>query len=315
MTRGKSDRRSEAGDALLVNYLLGNLTEEEQAAVEDRTFVDPDFLVAVEATEADLIDAYVHGDYSPTERRRFEQRFLASPERRKKVAFARDLARVAAETKAAEAALTTRVSRWRWLVAWVREGTPAFQLAAGLAVLICIAGISVLVFQNVAMRARLAALQTQERDLQARAGDLRRQLDDEQARTASLAARPAQQPANGAPAPPIASLVLLSGVSRAESDREQLLLNPSAQIANIEIQLEPRDDYPRFRAELRTSGGEEILIRGNLARRRTAAAYTVSLDVPASALATGRYELALKGVSDDQSVQDIGYYYFTVRTP
>ena len=111
----------------------------------------------------------------------------------------------------------------------------------------------------------------------------------------------------------IASLVLVSGVSRAESGREQLLLNPSAQIAHIEIQLEPRDDYPRFRAELRTIGGEEVLVRGNLARGGTAASNTVSLDVPASALAAGQYELALKGVLNDQSVQDIGYYYFTVR--
>ena len=87
MSRGQSDMRSEPIDeALLVKYLLGSLTEEEQADVEDRTFANPDFLIAVEAAEADLIDAYVRGDFSETERRSFEQRFLVSPERRKKVA-------------------------------------------------------------------------------------------------------------------------------------------------------------------------------------------------------------------------------------
>ncbi len=84
-------------------------------------------------------------------------------------------------------------------------------------------------------------------------------------------------------------------------------------VAHIEIQLEPRDDYPRFRAELRTLSGEEVLIRGSLPRRAGTAGYTVSLDVPASALAMGQYELALKGILNDQSTQDIGYYYFSVQ--
>src|SRR5262245_48171266 len=123
--------RSEPIDeALLVKYLLGTLTEKEQAGLEDRAFADPDFLVAVEATEADLIDAYVRGDFSETERRSFEQRFLVSPERRKKVAFARDLARVTAETKAAEPALSTRLSPRQLLVGLVRGWSPALQFAA-----------------------------------------------------------------------------------------------------------------------------------------------------------------------------------------
>ena len=33
----------------------------------------------------------------------------------------------------------------------------------------------------------------------------------------------------------------------------------------------------------------------------------------ASALTSGEYELALKGVTNDQSTQDVGYYYFHVR--
>jgi hypothetical protein len=37
------------------------------------------------------------------------------------------------------------------------------------------------------------------------------------------------------------------------------------------------------------------------------------VDVPASSLATGEYELALKGPSQGQSAVDIGYYYFSIR--
>jgi len=52
----RSDRSDER---LLVRYLLGYLSEEEQVQVEDRAFADQDYLGSLEATEADLIDAYV----------------------------------------------------------------------------------------------------------------------------------------------------------------------------------------------------------------------------------------------------------------
>jgi len=103
------------------------------------------------------------------------------------------------------------------------------------------------------------------------------------------------------------------GLSRAQTSVEQLVLDPSVQIARIEIELESRDDFPRFRAELRTRRGEEILSRSNLVRRKSGPGFAVSIDVPASALAAGDYELALKGITADRTSQDIGYYYFGVQ--
>src|SRR5215467_4507664 len=98
MDGGQTDMRTERADeVLLQNYLLGNLSEEAQVQVEDRAFADPDYLAAVEAAEADLIDAYVRGELSEPDRRQFERLFLLSSERRKKVEFAKALAQVAAE--------------------------------------------------------------------------------------------------------------------------------------------------------------------------------------------------------------------------
>src|SRR4051812_7338736 len=84
-------------ESLLVRYLLGNLTEEEQVRVEDQAFAEPDYLRAIEAAEADLIDYYVRGELAQADRQAFERRFLTSPQRRGKVEFARALARVTAE--------------------------------------------------------------------------------------------------------------------------------------------------------------------------------------------------------------------------
>jgi endonuclease YncB( thermonuclease family) len=103
------------------------------------------------------------------------------------------------------------------------------------------------------------------------------------------------------------------GLSRAQTRVERLVLGPSVQIARIEIQLESRDDYPRFRAELRTKSGEEVLSQGNLAKRKSGPGFAVSIDVPASALAAGDYEMVLKGIAADRTSQDVGYYYFGVQ--
>ena len=69
------------------------------------------------------------------------------------------------------------------------------------------------------------------------------------------------------------------------------MLGRGAQLAHIEIQLEARDEYPRFRAAVQTRSGKEILVLSDLTARRTGAGQIVSMDVPASALGTGEYEL------------------------
>jgi len=291
-----------------VKYLLGKMTEEEQGDVEDRAFADADYLSALEATEADLIDAYVRGELSQSDRRSFEFRFLTSRERRRKVEFARALATITSESKTQEPRAPARPFFMRALWGW----NPVVPFAAAAAVLICIAGGAWLVSENAASRARVAGLEAERRGFEAREQSLRQQLGEEQNRVAALAAQN-RQPSEAARAPLVASLVLVPGLSRARTEVEQLVLSPSVQIARIEIELESRDDFPRFRAELRTRRGEEVLTRGNLVRRKSGPGFAVSVDVPASALAVGDYELALKGITADHTSQDVGYYYFGVQ--
>jgi hypothetical protein len=252
-------------EALLIRYLLGSLTEEEQVEIENRAFTDSNYMAALETAEADLIDAYVRAHLSPAERRAFEHRFLTSPGRRSKVEFARALAIVASESQA-DILVRPRQS----LLGLIRGWKPLAQ-ATAVAILILVAGGSWLIVRNAAIRSRPAS--------------------------------PAA----------VASLVFLPGLTRAENRVEQLHLSASVQIVHVEIQLEPRDDYPRFRAELHTRSGKEILTEDNLSSHRTDADYSVTFDVPATMLAAGQYELALKGIPDNQSVQDIGYYYFNVH--
>jgi hypothetical protein len=311
MSGDKSHMRTDSVDELLlVKYLLGRLTEEEQVQVEDRAFADRDYLSALDAAEADLIDAYVRGELAQADRRAFEHRFLASPKCRRKVEFAQALARVTEEA----APLPSRVpeSHNTWLAFWnpVRAWNPALRFAGAMGAVVCVAGGTWLVVENLSMKSRLSVMEAARHDLEGRTQSLRQELSQAQSR--ALTAKN-NAPSAALPTPLIATLSLLAGPSRAESRTEQIVLGHETQIARIEVLLEPRDDYARFRAEVRTRGGKEVLSFGSLVRRGTGDAQSVSMDVPASALSTGEFEISLKGLRDGEAPQDVGYYYFRVQ--
>jgi hypothetical protein len=188
------------------------------------------------------------------------------------------------------------------------------RFAGALGAVICVAGGSWLVIENASMKARVSALEAQRRDLEVRAQGLKQGLGQAQTRAEGLAAQVRKTPtAEGAHTPLVASLMLMPGLSRAESRVEQLTLGAEAQVARIVIQLEARDDYPRFRAELRTRSGRDVLALSDLRAHGATTGNSVSMEVPASALGSGEYELALKGLPDGRNAEDVGYYYFRVQ--
>ena len=76
-------------------YLLRQLSEEQQQELERRFLIDDDLFEEVEVTETELIDEYVAGELNPEEREQFEQHFLTTPQRARELEFARVLKRYA----------------------------------------------------------------------------------------------------------------------------------------------------------------------------------------------------------------------------
>ncbi len=80
-------------EALLRQYLLGTLAEDERTRLEDKYFADSDLFQELVGVENDLIDTYVRRQLSPAESQQFESQYLSSPERLARVEFARSLER------------------------------------------------------------------------------------------------------------------------------------------------------------------------------------------------------------------------------
>jgi len=300
-------------EAVVVRYLLGDLPEEALIQVEDRAFHDPEYLHLIEAVEADLIDAYMRNQLQPEERRQFESRFLTSAERRKKLEFAQAWSRVADEAKTAaqqpRAASDTEARRWwRELFAFLRGPAPAFRFAGAAIAVLLIGVLCWQALESSKLRNRVHELEAERSNQQQREQALKSNLAAERGRLDELTS----QMQRGLP-PIAASLTLMPGSLRDASVRPEILIAPSTQIVRLEIQIEPKDNYPQYRAELRTQRGEQVLTRNNLREQRGSAGRFVVLEIPSNAVDSGQYELTLQGKAAPEQLEDLAYYRFSVR--
>ena len=324
-------------DELIARYLLGDLTEEQQIEIEDRAFRDQEYQQNITAVENDLIDEYVRRELPETQRRQFEHLFLTSADRRRRIDFARALSTVVKEAEVTERqsqpVVTPTPAGWREsLSAFLQGLTPAARFSLATASLVIVAFAAWLVTQSARQRSQLARLESDQQSQQNKQQDLERQIDTERKRNQELATQlaqekqqrqqsdelinqiqreaedSAQQPSRNT----IFSLALLPGISRSGSSRPKLVLPESARLVQLQIGVEPEDLYKSFRVEIGTGDGRQVWNRDNLSARSTRSGKTIGLTLPAKVLSAGRYELALKGVTDEGTAEDVGYYYFEV---
>ncbi len=78
-------------DQDIAQYLLGTLPSEDRTRMEERLFTDDLLHEQCEAAADDLIHAYFSDELSQQERAQFESHFLASPRRRARLVFVKDL--------------------------------------------------------------------------------------------------------------------------------------------------------------------------------------------------------------------------------
>jgi tetratricopeptide (TPR) repeat protein len=129
-------------DEVLIEYLLGSLSDEENRRIEERFFVDDDLEDRLASLERDLIDSYVRQELEPERRQRFEERFLSGEGRTNRVLFARALdAHLSARQQPAAApqlaaVLTPKTWRARW---GELGGSPLLRVAAILVISVGIA--------------------------------------------------------------------------------------------------------------------------------------------------------------------------------
>ena len=328
----------------IISYLLGELSETECARIEERLLRDAEYLETVRAVEDDLIDEYNRGELPAHERRRVEDYFAASPLKRKKITFARELSNLLDETSVAKAAGRPRRPAAWWAALWapLSSPRPALQLAI-VTLAVAFAALSLwLLVDRRRVHSDVARLESEQHEGRRREDTLQQEIAAERVRRDGLArelegerehrlrveeqvqqlrreSERADLPQKGAArqsAPTlssaVATFVLTPGLTRGSDEPTRLVIPSGVRLMRLQLDLEAGDEYRSYRAELRTTGGNLVWSRDLSASRKAGAGRPVILSLPTGLLASGEYELTLRGGAGERRFEDIGYYYFSI---
>jgi hypothetical protein len=304
---------------ILDRYLLGEMAEAEQTALEEKYFADPQLFDQLVEAENKLTDKYARGQLSPGTQQQFEKYYLAHPRLLERARFAQALTAQIDHLNQANDA-TSSVEPW-W--SRLRDSIRGPKLAWGLAVvlLLLVAGVGWLVIQNRRLRqdivrseAERARQEQAERVREHQLAEERKRSDQEsseldRARSDQPNTSPAPSPATP---PAFATLILnISGVRGPEPGTPPTLnLPPGTEKVRIELNLQGVD-YTGYSVVIQRAGGREIFKRDGLKSSGTTRV-SLALIVPADRFTPGDYILTLKGVTQNGEVEDLSKSFFRV---
>jgi hypothetical protein len=169
----------------IIAYLLGSLPEAETENFDELSFTDEDFVIELETTEKDLVDAYVNGELEGEKLKRFKSFYLASPLRREKVEFAKAFQSFAEKKIAEKPALTeekTEKTKRGFFSNLFSIPKLSLQWGFALAALALLIFGGWLYFENSRLRNEMSQTQTNREELLKRESELQKrekQLQDE----------------------------------------------------------------------------------------------------------------------------------------
>jgi hypothetical protein len=317
--------RADFSDNWIQRYLLGELAEADQTAIERELLADREKFEQVCAAEDDLIDSYLRGKMSRADRERFEGHFLASVYNRERVATAQILIagidRITGErVKAGERG--TGVPWWKRFPDFLRWPQPALSGALVLALLFALSALwlylerarlfgEIARIENEAQIER-TSLRQREQERALRNQELQREIANERQRLEeSKAALEQLRLQKSSLSPEVLSVLLPPASVRSDKAQPSLVLPRLTGRVRLLMELNG-DGYASYQVKFRTVEGREIIssqaIKVRLGKDREFAALTIR----AERLSKGDYILILFGQNADGRDEEIDRYFLRV---
>jgi hypothetical protein len=296
----------------MVRFLLGEVSEQERARFEDAYIKDTDLFQHLVELENDLIDLYALGALSPSERKRLEHSFLADPERRKRLAFARTLSTypdretpILANNEAARCA--------RWLRTWSRPIKVTIP-AAAVFLLALFAGFASLLVANHNVRMEIAASHKEQETTSQRAASLQRQVDT---LTQELDARGHTEESLSRTASPdqrLVSFTLMADALRGNGEISNLKIPSTASLIELRLVFST-DPFPNYDITMETPKGDPVWHKEHVRSQPAGAtSKVIAINLPARMLKTGDYNLRVTA-KNGHEIEDVAGYSFRVMHP
>ncbi len=325
-----------------IRYLFDELSETERDKFEELLFSDENFSLFVENVENDLIDEYIRGELEFDEKRKFEKKYLTSESRHERVAIARTLNGKVFENKATVVVSDGEQRGFGAFIADIfRRPNPA--MAGGFAAVILLLLIGGIWFINQPDKTpelantdnsnqedlppekpksvespdsnqrdnatNDAADKSAETNVQTGTKQEEKKKVKPQSKPKSVPEKPEKRE-TVVKKPSVFIATLLPPLR--SSSNPILKIPPTAKTVRLQMLDNFGQKYEKFIVELNNSSGttiwnEEI----NASAKRPQKSVTVSIS--GNKLQTGLYEIAVKGITKEGSVEDINFYNFTVQ--
>jgi len=313
-------------------YLLGELSETEEAQLEQQYLRDEALHQELLLAEDELIEAFLRNELPAEERRRFENHFLASPVRRERLETARAMLR-AIDTEAPSLASDRRLIGSSGLVGVISRllayRVPVTVLAA--TALLLGAGLALLALRLQTAKEKFRAersswLQQQE--------DLKRQLTQSQGAPAAGSELPhrrvpsseggrrsrhggstvANDPLPQQSSSPLhlASVVLVPGQTREAGELKRVVLSADSHLLLLYLVLPETANMRSYRAAIKTDEGRALWTQTNLPVSTIQQKRTATLLLESRLLKPGDYVVTLTGTNSAGQAQDLADYVLRV---
>ena len=297
---------------LVRRYLLGDLPEAEQLALEQEYFADSEKFEQVWDLENELVDDYVRGRLTKQERELFEHNYLTTLRHQQRVAVARSLVQavdetIAAEKKEAHKAKST-TSWWTNLSAFFQMPQMAWGAAAALLLLTLVGywyfkkdtSFQNQVAKNLPDSQPTATVPTPV----VTPGTTPSATSSAEQTKPTLSNSPTAQPA----VPAVLALVLGGGL-RKPGDVQPLTVPTGTKQVRLQIKLDS-NEHSSYQIKLRSAAGKEVLNQSAL--HSSLNKKSVAVTVPANKLAPGDYILTLSGLTSASETEEINQYFFRI---
>lgn len=268
-------------DASLRQFLLGQLSEEQRQQIESLFITDSQARERILFVEQDLIEDYLDDSLTAAEREQFLEQYTATSAQRRKLRIAKAIKERAVKEKAVRPVVGP-TSLWSRLRERLR---PHLVLFVPLAAAIVIAIVSTAIWLNRRVERQTRRLTIAREVIQLNA------------------------PSNRQVSPETTALDLRPGTLRSVEASPQLVKRAGVEVVELRLLLNPREQYPSYRAVVQRVGDEPISVDD---LRADSDGRTIRLKLPAHILSRGAYRIELTGVSAAGATGAAEEYQFTV---
>jgi hypothetical protein len=272
-------------------FLLGIVNDSERQQIESLLIVDPEAEETILIAEDELVEDYLEGSLSESDRARFLEQYAYGPRERRRLRIARSIREYALEAELRRPSGSTALQKlqqfvsWRWLT----ERRLYVPVAMAVATLLIVTVIWLVKWNNQRIREnnQHLAIETELRELNS---------------PSSLRENP----------PEMLSLVIPSVSLRSVNPPAEITTQTANRVIELQLLWPQKEEFESYVATLRRVGGTEEFTIANLHAEQKSGGRVVRLRLPAQSLMPGLYHASLSAIASDGTRGSAEEYDFII---